>query len=79
MENGKSRVKFAKRRAALLVWLRMLVTMRDLESAEEESLYHPVTGGRYFLGGLDCLDQTEFNDIEVREGWRPGFVVLVSE
>lgn len=51
MEKSEGCVMFEIRRAALEVRLGMLGAMMDLNSAEEEGLYLPVTSGRYLFKG----------------------------
>lgn len=58
MEKGEGRVKFARGRAALNKWIKMVGAMIELDSAAEKSLYLPVTGGRQLLKGRNCSDQT---------------------
>lgn len=49
-----------------------------LDTAEDEKLYLPATGGWYLLIGYDCPDQTVHSGFEVRGGLCTGFIVLVS-
>lgn len=41
--------------------------MIALDSARDEELYSPLTGGRYLLIGHDYRDQTGYSDLEVRK------------
>lgn len=56
MERGDSRNMFARRRAALDVWVKVIGVMRALKSAGDKELYVPVSGGRYVFTGSDFLD-----------------------
>lgn len=72
MEKGKSRVKYARRRAFLDEWVGITDNLMDLDIFGNVELYQTVTVGRYLLRGCDSPDQTRHNDIEVREGRSPG-------
>lgn len=78
MEMGDSQVKFAMRRAALYVWVDMIGSTLDLDTAGDEELYLPLAGGRYPLTGRDRADQARHNDFKIREDRSPRFLVLVS-
>lgn len=45
--------------------------------AGSEELYLPATGGRNYLAGRDCQDQTRRNEFEVDEGRSPVFFMLL--
>lgn len=49
-----------------------------LDSAMVGTLYLPVNGSRSVLTGRECLDHTDHNRFELREGRIRGFLVLVS-
>lgn len=55
----------------------MIGAMMALNRDGNEDLYLPSTGGRYLLAGRHSSDQTLQNDFEAREGWSPGFFLLV--
>lgn len=46
MENGESRVKFARTRASLNAWVGMVGAIMSLDSAGDAGIYVPVTDGR---------------------------------
>lgn len=68
MEKNEGRVKIARRRTALYLWLEILSAMMDLYSAEEEYFYFPVTGSPWLLTSSDYPYRTGHNDLEVRVG-----------
>lgn len=67
MEEGKSTVYFATRRAALHVWIRKIGATMAMDIAKIEKIYMPVTAGRYLLTSHDCPDENGQNDFTVYE------------
>lgn len=79
MEKNDSRLKLARRQAALGVWAQIIRAMVDLNPVENEELCIAITGGKYVLTGGDCPDLTEKNNFEVRKDQSSGFFMLVSQ
>lgn len=78
MEKTEEQVKFARRVAALNVWVRIFGAIVALNIAESEEHYLPATGSWYFLTGRDCLGQSWQNNFWVQEGRSPELFLLVS-
>lgn len=79
LEKGKSRIKIARKQATFDVWLDTTGSVISLDLPRNDKLYLPVTGGPYFLTGLDCQNQSEHSDFEVREGRSTRFFMVASE
>lgn len=79
MEKGESKVKLARRQAALEVWVEMISAALASDSAGDKKQYLPVTGGWYVRTGHDYPVQAAHNDFEVPKGRSPRFFVLFSE
>lgn len=67
MENRESRVKFAKRLAALHVGVRTISAITALRRPGEKERYPSMTGGWYLPTDRDFSDQTGRKDFELRE------------
>lgn len=78
MQQVESPVQLTERWATIDVWLETRRAMRDLDSAESEKLFLPVTAGQYILTGRDWSEQTGHNDIETRQARSAWFFGLVS-
>lgn len=78
MEEGKSRVMFARKNAALNVCAGKITSIMVVDIGGNQELYLPVTGGRCALTDRSCPHQTVYNDFEVRESWNPRCFVLIS-
>lgn len=77
MEKADGRVKFARRRAALEVWLKMSGATMDLHSVGEGAHFLSLAGAQYFLTGRNCPNRIGHNDFEGREGQNKRFFMLV--
>lgn len=78
MEQGNSRLRFARRRAAVNVWVTLLGSTMHFKNAGDEEIYLHVDGSRRLLTGLDWPDYTGYNDFENGKGGILSFPVLVS-
>lgn len=56
MKIGESQAKYSNRPAALDVWVGLVGTITDSESAGDEKFYVPATGGRYLLNSSVSTD-----------------------
>lgn len=78
MEKSEWSLKFARRKAALDMWLHMIDATIYLDTAKDLQLYCTVTDCRYHLSGHYAPEQTGQNNFEVCDGKISTFFVMLS-
>lgn len=74
MERDVKVLKHAERRAALDVWIGMIVSEARLGEYNKEKLHVSNSGGRSLLTRMNSTDQSSHNNFEFKEGNSYGFL-----
>lgn len=78
-EDAHDWLKFATRRAALLVWVGVIVAIVHFDFAIGNQIYLSVSGAQDLLTGCTYVNETEYNDIAVQKGRGRWFFVRLSK